>query len=358
MGNLPCSSVKKRYGKDGSPPAETRSRCWTESATMTHNFEVTDFSLLEGAGAGSFAASSAFTVGGYEWELKLYPDGWKAEDKSAWVSIFLSLRKGEVGASGVKTRFTFSLLDQHGRASKLVSVDRSATSTFKSTGNYCGFDKFVDKSKLRRLLDLSKDSFTIKCVLTPLSSRSRSRACTNFLDMLKGGEGADVTFTVGSQSFLAHRRVLAARSPVFKAELFGKMNETLAQSVKIDGMEPSIFEALLHFIYTDSLPDDRHADDRHTEMQHLLVAADQYGVDRLMAICEEKLCQSINVKTVATTLALAEQHHCVHLKRACLEFLSSGDVRQAVKETDGFRYLVASCPSVILEIFDKPPPLS
>ncbi|XP_073365729.1 BTB/POZ and MATH domain-containing protein 2-like [Aegilops tauschii subsp. strangulata] len=189
---------------------------------MTHNFEVTDFSLLEGAGAGSFAASSAFTVGGYEWELKLYPDGWKAEDKSAWVSIFLSLRKGEVGASGVKTRFTFSLLDQHGRASKLVSVDRSATSTFKSTGNYCGFDKFVDKSKLRRLLDLSKDSFTIKCVLTVVKEHRTKDVRTaivvplpqsslhkHFLDMLKGGEGADVTFTVGSQSFLAHRCVLA-----------------------------------------------------------------------------------------------------------------------------------------------------
>ncbi|KAF7011214.1 hypothetical protein CFC21_025545 [Triticum aestivum] len=176
--------------------------------------------------------------------------------------------------------------------------------------------------------------------------------------MLKGGEGADVTFTVAGQSFLAHRCVLAARSPVFKAELFGMMNETLAQSIKINGMEPSIFKALLHFIYTDSLPDDRHAEDRHTEMQHLLVAADRYGVDRLMAMCEEKLCRSINVKTVATTLALAEQHHCVHLKRACLEFLSSRDVRQAVKETDGFRHLVASCPSVILEIFDKPPPLS
>ncbi|XBI95008.1 hypothetical protein VPH35_031553 [Triticum aestivum] len=175
--------------------------------------------------------------------------------------------------------------------------------------------------------------------------------------MLKGGEGADVTFTVGGQSFLAHRCVLAARSPVFKAELFGKMNETLAQSINIDGMEPSIFEALLHFIYTDSLPDDWHAD-RHAGMQHLLVAVDRYRVDRLMVLCKEKLCGSINVKTVATTLALAEQHHCVHLKRACLELLSSRDVRQAVKETDGFRHLVASCPSVILEIFDKPPPLS
>ncbi|KAM3389964.1 hypothetical protein ACQJBY_011866 [Aegilops geniculata] len=377
MGNrFCCSSVRRQYPrkKEGSPPppAETWSRCSTESVTATHNFEVTGFSSLEGIGAGKFLRSGKFTVGGCEWDLHLYPDGWKEEHKPVYASVFLSLREGETGTSGVTTKYTLTLLDQHGRVSNLTTQGSqgSLQHTFHSTTGYWGFEKFVEKSKLRQLLALTGDSFTVRCVLTVIKKGQaedvhmavaplpQSNLHKHFLDMLKGGEGADVTFTVAGQSFLAHRCVLAARSPVFKAELFGKMNETLAQSIKIDGMEPSIFEALLHFIYTDSLSDDRHADDRHTEMQHLLVAADRYGVDRLMAICEGKLCRSISVQTVATTLALAEQHHCMHLKRACLEFLSSRDVRQAVKETDGFKHLVTSCPSVILEIFDKPPPQS
>jgi speckle-type POZ protein len=46
-----------------------------------------------------------------------------------------------------------------------------------------------------------------------------------------------------------------------------------------------VFRSLLHFIYTDSLPeiDDR---DRTAMAQHLLVAADQYGMERLKSICE------------------------------------------------------------------------
>nr|XP_020197764.1 BTB/POZ and MATH domain-containing protein 1-like [Aegilops tauschii subsp. strangulata] len=220
---------------------------------------------------------------------------------------------------------------------------------------------------------LNGGSITVRCVLTVMKGHQtsedvhtvlvplpQSNLHRHFLDMLKGGQGADVTFTVGGQSFLAHRCVLAARSSVFKAELLaGEMNETLVESIKMDDMEPSIFEALLHFIYTDSLPDDRHEyNNRHTQMQHLLVAADRYGIERLMAMCEGQLCRNIKVQTVATTLALAEQHHCVHLKKACLAFLSSRDVRQAIKETDGFKHLVTSCSSVILEIFDKPPPHS
>ena len=56
-----------------------------------------------------------------------------------------------------------------------------------------------------------------------------------------------------------------------------------------------IFEALLHFIYTDSIPppgDDDcggGAQQDNVMSQHLLAAADQYGVDRLRLMCEARL---------------------------------------------------------------------
>jgi speckle-type POZ protein len=168
--------------------------------------------------------------------------------------------------------------------------------------------------------------------------------------MLKSGEGADVTFSVGGQLFPAHRCILAARSMVFKAELFGAMKEKDAQRIEIDDMEPAVFEALLHFVYTDSLPDDA---DNNVAMQHLLVAADRYGLDRLRLLCEAKLCDDIDVPTVATTLALAEQHHCPHLRGACIGFIASRDVLGAVMETDGFKHLITSCPAIMKEILDK-----
>jgi hypothetical protein len=54
-------------------------------------------------------------------------------------------------------------------------------------------------------------------------------------------------------------RVLHARAPLFEVELLGLMKKKPTQHIKIEDMEPSIFEMLLHFIYTDSLLDDYEA---------------------------------------------------------------------------------------------------
>ncbi|XP_047063651.1 uncharacterized protein LOC124671304 [Lolium rigidum] len=173
--------------------------------------------------------------------------------------------------------------------------------------------------------------------------------------MLEEHDGADVTFTVGDRQFRADRRVLAAGSPVFAAELFGPMKETSTRHVEIDDMEPAIFEALLHFACTGALPDGA---DGVAPLQHLLVAADRYGMYRLMAACEWKLCQSIDVESVATTLALAEQHHRVKLKNACIGFVSTKSVLSAVRETEGFAHLVETCPLVMVDILEQKLPSS
>lgn len=56
--------------------------------------------------------------------------------------------------------------------------------------------------------------------------------------------------------------------------------------------------------------------------QHLLAAADRYGLERLRLLCEASLCDNVAINTVATTLALAEQHHCFQLKAVCLKFVA------------------------------------
>lgn len=89
------------------------------------------------------------------------------------------------------------------------------------------------------------------------------------------------------------------------------------------------FQAMLLFIYTDKLPDVQEITGStsmcmSTNMvQHLLAAADLYNLDRLKVLCEAKLCEELNADTVATTLALAEQHHCAQLKAICLKFAAT-----------------------------------
>ena len=56
--------------------------------------------------------------------------------------------------------------------------------------------------------------------------------------------------------------------------------------------------------------------------QHLLAAADRYALDGLKLLCAAKLCGDVSINTAATTLALAEQHHCLQLKAVCMKFIA------------------------------------
>lgn len=83
------------------------------------------------------------------------------------------------------------------------------------------------------------------------------------------------------------------------------------------------------FVYTDQLPDICEITGSTSMcsstiiVQHLLSAADRYNLDRLKLLCESKLSEEINAATVATTLALAEQHQCQQLKDTCLKFAAN-----------------------------------
>ncbi|CAN6293472.1 unnamed protein product [Urochloa humidicola] len=187
----------------------------------------------------------------------------------------------------------------------------------------------------------------------------------HFTGLLKSGEGTDVTFEVSGEAIAAHRCVLAARSAVFRAELFGPMKEgTTTSAIHIDDMEARVFELLLSFIYSDLMPDieetydyddeeEDNIDDAEVMLQHLLVAADRYDMQRLRLMCEEKLCGYISTTTMATLLELAEQHQCSGLKEACLDFLDFPNNLQEVVASGGLNHLKSSCPSVLIDLIAK-----
>lgn len=364
LGSSPLSVF---LGDRGSPIptgaflARTSSTSVTGSVTGVHDFKVTGFSLLEGMGVGRYVSSSTFTVGGRDWAVRFYPDGATA-DCLGNASAFLYYSGREIG---VRARFTLALIERDGKMSQ--ATNSGMRHTFSPGSDNWGFVKFIEKSRLMQLGSpyLDHDCLTIRCVLTVVKESRTvdgrdtcsvvvppSNLHMDFQQMLHDGQGADVTFSVDGQLFSAHRCVLAYRSPVFRAELFGPMKENVSRSIPIDDMEPAIFEALLHFIYTDRLPDSC-SDGRNAAMQHLLVAADRYAVERLRLMCESKLSEAIDVETVATTLALAEQHNCSQLRRACIGFMASPNMLGPVMGTDGFKHLIDSCPLVLREILDE-----
>jgi speckle-type POZ protein len=143
--------------------AKTSSRCVVGSVTATHDFEVTNFSLLDGIGIGEFVSSNTFSIGGRDWSIKIYPDGSKTEHKDH-VSVFLNFLKGPVVA---RVKFSLSLLGKNDNQREVLKEDTQHT--FDCLSDW-GWGKFMEKSKLKPLLQRNNDSFTVRCVMTVIKN--------------------------------------------------------------------------------------------------------------------------------------------------------------------------------------------
>ncbi|GJN09648.1 hypothetical protein PR202_ga27673 [Eleusine coracana subsp. coracana] len=169
-------------------------------------------------------------------------------------------------------------------------------------------------------------------------------------------EGADVIYSVKGELFPAHKIILAMGSPVFKAELYGNMMESTAKVIQVKDMEPDVFEALLNYIYTDSLPtgnEDQDDKDVSSIICGLLVAGDRYGVDRLKLLCELELCTMLDVDNVAKMLEFANDQQCNVLKDACTAFIVNSDQMDKIKKSEGYTRLSESRPSILVEVLER-----
>ena len=75
-------------------------------------------------------------------------------------------------------------------------------------------------------------------------------------DAAPEGEGVYV-LQVEDEELPAHRIILTARSPVFRALLNSEMREGKEGVVNIGDVRAPVFRTLLHFVYTDMLPEVR-----------------------------------------------------------------------------------------------------
>lgn len=230
-----------------------------------------------------------------------------------------------------------------------------------------GYKRFYRRSLLETSDFLKNDCLVMNCTVGVVKNRietpkniqvhvppSDMGRC--FKELLSLGIGCDITFEVGDEKVRAHKWILAARSPVFKAQFFGPIGKPDLRRVVVEDVEPVVFKAMVNFIYADELPSIHELagsvsmSTSTVVVQHLLAAADRYGLDRLRILCEAKLCDELTPETVATTLALAEQHHCAELKSSCLKFAAVRENLGAVMETEGFNYLEETCPSLLSDL--------
>jgi speckle-type POZ protein len=339
----------------------------------------------------SYVESGPIDVGGHSWRIRFYPNGWYASN-AGFMSVFLQLIEdadADDMAVHVKVRFEMHEVE----SGTMTFTSDEFADTFQRGRVMKGRKRFVSHEDFEKSALFKSDRFKIRCELTvfPAGSQPAAEASSSAQPpvvqvrppaatpppppsglhadlgrLLATKEGADVEIEVCGKVFAAHKSVLAARSSVFRAYFFGPTKEEDTSYVRIgddDGMRPEAFEALLHYMYTDSLPEMMTKDSPErgaAAAEGLLVAADRYNLKDLKSVTENKLCSHVGVSTVLLLLALAERCQCRVLRKMCLGFIGSSSIeatKAIVASNNNVENLARSNPAavkdVITEILDE-----
>ncbi|CAL4892157.1 unnamed protein product [Urochloa decumbens] len=314
--------------------------------------------------------SSRCDAGGYQWKMRFYPA--YIRDAEHWVALDLVFLSEASARNAITANLSCRPVDPCGNNLSPWEGIVSVSATFQRASDLSQPVWVKRTSEVEASGNLKSDSLTVcdlKAIPLPVCDLPQHLG-----KLLQSGAGADVTLVVSGKSFVAHKSILAARSPVFMAEFFGEMEETSSPVVDVQDMDATVFQAMLQFIYTGKVPEldekeeeatilaqhlicrvpeiDEKEEEATILAQHLIAAADRYMIDRLKLMCERRLAFGINVNTAATTLALAEQHCCSQLKAKCIEFIAGGspETLRAVLATDGYKHLENCSASVVTEL--------
>ena len=158
---------------------------------------------------------------------------------------------------------------------------------------------------------------------------------SNHLSQLVNSEQmSDVTFIVGQekQMIFAHRVILAARSPVFAAMLYGGLRESHEREILVPNIRPAVFRSMLEYIYGGKT-----VINTETAVE-LLAASNQYEILNLVKKCGERIRRALSVDTVCQILDQTQGFSDIFVM--CVEFIEANAA--SVFASEGFLALPES----------------
>ncbi|XP_049945500.1 poly [ADP-ribose] polymerase tankyrase-1-like [Schistocerca serialis cubense] len=150
-----------------------------------------------------------------------------------------------------------------------------------------------------------------------METKAEDTVTEDLAAVLDASDGAIVVLVAGEMRLVAHRAVLAARSPVFGAMFRHDTLEASSGVVTISDVEGPVLCLVVGYCYTLKSP-------QPSSMSlQLLAAADKYGLLGLKADCEQQLAARLTVENAADTAVFALRHPCPTLKSAAISFIWS-----------------------------------
>ena len=144
--------------------------------------------------------------------------------------------------------------------------------------------------------------------------------------------------------FRAHKCILAARSPVFKAMFNYKLKENSTNKIIIDDCKPEVVKAMLKYIYTAYLPDDI-----NSIAIDLYKAAEKYSIESLKIKCREFIVENLSIKNVINVYLLAELHSDSMIRKQCIKIMH--DNANTIVKTQEWLDFVQRFPEIFSTAF-------
>lgn len=171
---------------------------------------------------------------------------------------------------------------------------------------------------------------------------AQSAVAKDLEQLLDSKDLADIVLNTGGVRLEAHRVILCARSPVFRAMLSHDTKEAREGVVDIPDVEPEVVSAMLRYIYTDAVrvPNDI--------MGQLLVAADKYGLQDAKMKYELELAKQLTVDSAASIAVYAIVHSCSFLQNVCMAFIKQN--LQQVVGSRSWANIIDKYPNIVKTI--------
>ena len=151
-------------------------------------------------------------------------------------------------------------------------------------------------------------------------------------DFRKHNVLCEVVIVVHGRSFYAHRNVLAAASPYFRAMFTSNMREQIeSKPVILENIAADVMDELLSFMYTGSI------NITPFNVKDLVSASNYLLIDSLKEACVTFMKSTLNPSNCLGIEAAADMFDCETLRSTAQQYIS--ECFEAVAQTDEFKNL-------------------
>jgi len=141
---------------------------------------------------------------------------------------------------------------------------------------------------------------------------------TAFSSLLEDPSTHDVTFkTSDCGSVSAHRVIVAAGSPVFRAMLYGGTKESNENEIELPTIDSVVLKKLVDFVYTGKVQTSL------DDCLDLLQAAHYFGITSLENLCVDTMAASLDLHNYCNIITIAFQQQFDSLFKRCLEMMET-----------------------------------